>query len=179
MDELKDFPRLRERLHKNPPEGRGARIHEFATDLAIGYEEGVWDSRLFFVKLGGRVAHWSLVGADQHPDLLEALQLKWTEDLLPDFDAMYSVGYFVQLSEKDCILSERTLRLADAPASLLNVFISYKRDKSSAFALLLDSRIRYETNATPFVDFNLLPGDEWHAKLGKRKSRTAIHSFAC
>ena len=90
---------------------------------------------------------------------------KWPVNLVPDLDAMCSVGYFSGPAGPHYSLTEKALRLADVPVTLLNVFISYRRNKSSEFALLLHSRIKNETNATPFVDHNLNPGDEWHAKL--------------
>ena len=62
-------------------------------------------------------------------------------------------------------LTERAHRLVDEPASPPNVFISYKRSESSAFALLLEARIKYETTATPIMDKSIEPGDDWHPQL--------------
>ena len=143
-----------------------SRLHEFATDLAIGYEEGAWESTVTVIGDRGRIINVRLVDKS---DLGLALRhnltdQKWRNEL-PDFEALCAIGYLTPIGENQYTFSERTLRLADEPPTLLNVFISYKRDKSSEFALLLHSRIKYETNAMPFVDHNLKPGDEWHAKL--------------
>ena len=167
--EKEKYPRLTERLRRALPEGRVARIHEFATDLAIGYEEGAWDSRIRFMKMIrlGETIFWKIDETFESNSMLHSLKKKWPDESLPDFEAMWSFDYLVEQQEMFNI-SEKTLLLADSPATSLDVFISYKRDKSSEFALLLHSRIKYETNATPFVDHNLKPGDEWHAKLEQK-----------
>ena len=150
-----------------PPEGRVARIHEFATDMAIGFDEGAWPSENISLSSGDEGVTFLSAYSDESGEL-KNLASKWSNGVMPSSDTMSSVGYFVSSEGYGYSLSEKALRLADEPAALLNVFISYKRDKSSEFALLLHSRIQYETNATPFVDHNLKPGDEWHAKLEQK-----------
>ena len=159
-----------------PPEGRVARIHEFATDMAIGFDEGAWPSGDIHLEPSGEGATILYVNNDEFGEL-KNLARKWSNGAMPSSDAMSSFGYFVSGEGYRKSLSEKALRLADEPASLLNVFISYKRDRSSEFALLLDSRIKYQTNATPFVDYNLKPGDEWHAKLEEKIANS--DAFIC
>ena len=48
-----------------------------------------------------------------------------------------------------------------------NVFISYKRSESSAFALLVLARLK-EHGLVPFVDMALVAGENWHADLKQR-----------
>ena len=66
------------------------------------------------------------------------------------------MGYLRKVKEERDIytLTEKGIRLADAPAIPPNVFISYKHCESSAFALLLEARIKYETHAKPYIDKN-------------------------
>ncbi len=179
--ENEKYPRLSERLRRELPEGKLARIHEFATDLAIGYEEGAWDSRILFMMIRdhGNVLVWSIIDTSRNTksvSMLRSLKLKWLDDDLPDLESMWSFGYLIQL-RKSFNLSEKALRLADEPATNLEVFISYRRKESSEFALLLESRIRCETNASPFVDHNLKPGEEWHAKLEEKIANS--DAFIC
>ena len=55
--------------------------------------------------------------------------------------------------------------LVNEPATPPNVFISYKRSESSAFAILLEARIKYETTSRPMWDKNMELGDDWHSRL--------------
>lgn len=169
--------RLYMRMHGKVPEGRVARLHEFATDLAIGFDAGMWDSEIVTIRDRGVVVDWRFGSTDRNVGYVSNVLNKWGRHNLPDFDAMCSVGYFIQHSKDTFTLSDKTLLLADEPPALLNVFISYRRNSSSEFALLLDSRIKHETNATPFVDHNLNPGDEWHAKLEEKIANSG--AFIC
>lgn len=163
------FPRSSQQLRRQLPDSHVSRLHEFASDLAIGYEEGAWESTVTVIGDRGQRINVRLIDKS---DLGLALKhnltdQKWRKEL-PDFEALCSIGYLAPIGDNVYTLTEKALRLAEEPATVLNVFISYRRDKSSELALLFDARIRYETNATPFVDHNLKPGDEWHAKLEEK-----------
>ena len=85
--------------------------------------------------------------------------------------------YLNELRENYFFLSAKALSLVDEPVTPPNVFISYKRSESSAFALLLEARIKYETNARPFLDKNIELGDDWHARLEEKVK--ASSAFIC
>ena len=48
-----------------------------------------------------------------------------------------------------------------------NVFVSYKRSESSAFALLVSSKLN-EQGLVPFVDMAIDVGEKWYDELHKR-----------
>ena len=56
------------------------------------------------------------------------------------------------------------------------VFISYKRETSSAFALLIESRLR-ELGINAFVDRSIVGGDDWHGELEHRIKASPV--FIC
>ena len=163
------FPRSTQQLRRQLPEGQVSRLHEFATDLAIGYEEGAWESTVTVIGDRGRPINVRVIDrSDEGLALKHNLTDQKWRDKLPDFEALCSLGYLTPISESGYALTGKALSLADEPATLPNVFISYRRDQSSELALLFDARIRYETNAEPFVDYCLRPGDMWHAKLEEK-----------
>src|SRR5262249_51031093 len=87
----------------------------------------------------------------------------------PSDELLNTLGYVTLIGTKDgdrsYLLTEKALALLEQPAAPPSVFISYKRDQSSALALLIEARLRLAGNPNPFVDKNLTPGDEWHRKL--------------
>ena len=64
-------------------------------------------------------------------------------------------------------------RISQAAFDLLSetppykVFVSYKHSESSAFALLVVTRLK-EHGLYAFCDMRLVPGDPWHAELENR-----------
>ncbi len=172
------FPKLWELMQLPVPKGRVAQIHAFATDLAVGFEEGVWGLQVRVVQGMGGV-NWMFTDerANKYPEHFEALRSKWSEDNQPDFYAMHSFGYLISDGGKAYILTEKAMQLVDSPPVPPNVFISYKRSESSAFALLLEARIKYETTATPFMDKSIEPGDDWHPQLEEKVKSS--ETFIC
>ena len=167
MIDMESYPRLAERLAKKAPHGRSERLREFATDLAVGYDEGAWGLKLWLTPTDDNSLHWEILDAEEN-DLLELPMDKW-ENPAPDITGLRSVGYVeaVDKERKDpyfgaFLLTEKCLSLSKPRAK---VFISYRRDESTTFALLLEARIKQETNAKPFLDKNLQPGEEWHGVL--------------
>ena len=177
------FPRLAERLARKPPNGKVARIHEFAKDLAIGFEEGVWGSIMSYALQGDGTVVWNIHEPFGKSELETTPKSKWSNELLPDFNAMCSLGYLILDEQNSSTLSKaytlsgKALRLVDESVTPPNVFISYKRSESSAFALLLEARIKYETTATPFMDKSIEPGDDWHPQLEEKVN--SCETFVC
>ncbi len=143
------------------------RAVEFARDLAQGVADGKWAThcRVSFTGMGG--AEWSLFADPVYED--ELFSVKW-QDNPPSAELLTTLGYLSFLRRTEggdliYILTEKALSLLEQPAAPPSVFISYKRDQSSAFALLIEARLRLAGNPNPFVDKNLTPGDNWHGKL--------------
>lgn len=82
----------------------------------------------------------------------------WT----PNDYSLQKMGY---LSEKNVLLQTAYELLEQSePAT---IFISYRRSDSSAFALLVLSRLK-QHDLEAFLDMALQPGEDWHAGLKER-----------
>src|SRR5262249_7958909 len=64
----------------------------------------------------------------------------------------------------------------EKPTVAPSVFISYRRNQSSALGLLIVARLKAVGVPNPFIDMVIDPGAEWHALLEKtiRQSRYFI-----
>ena len=168
-----EFPDLWARMKLPIPKEKVAQIHEFATDLAVGFNDGAWPSNFLLSEtVGGD--NWAL---DEGAELLEELESKKWGGTFPKYHSLISMGYLTHSRLDTYELTEKALSLVDEPVTQPNLFISYKRSESSAFALLLEARIKYETNATPFLDKSIEPGDDWHPRLEEKVK--SCEAFVC
>jgi hypothetical protein len=157
--------------HDTPaPSDQIARVRDFARDLAYGVVAQGWWGPRFNVSLSGQGATWfpDSNNRDERQRFSDLLVNKWGKAPPPD-QLLLVYGYFIALvpdgSSRSYLLSEAAIRLLEKPTEPPSVFISYKRDQSSAFALLVEARLRIAGNPNPFVDKNIIPGDDWHARL--------------
>jgi len=144
------------------PEGVIARVHAFARDLAYGATRGLWDTQIHWRKLlNPDISKHSKVFS-QH------LGPKWGTDFPSEY-LLLSFGYFEVFQRESghsvYLLTTKAFQLLETPSTPPSVFISYRRRDSSAFALLVEARLRLAGNPNPFVDKNLIPGDEWNNQL--------------
>ena len=103
----------------------------------------------------------------------------------PDFRTMASMGYFeykeIVNPEEDeyrspykedhflYYLTQKAWDLLDQPIDSPNIFISYRRKESSAFAVAIEARLRY-LGVDPtkiFIDKNIKSGDGWDKAIKK------------
>lgn len=147
---------------KRAPTDILARVHEFARDLAYGATLGLWHTQI----------HWrKLVNPDisQHSKVFAAqLGPKWGTEIPSEY-LLLSFGYLREYGSESghsiYLLTDKAFQLLEKPSSPPNVFISYRRQDSSALALLVEARLRLAGNPNPFVDKNLVPGEEWNAQI--------------
>ncbi len=165
-------------LAQPAPENPIERIHTLARDLAYGAIQGFWTSKIF-VLIGAPVEPLTWLsghgGSDQR--LIDYLSTKWN-DQQPSADLLVSFGYLNEVGERESgttiyILTDKAFALLERPTTPPSVFISYRRNQSSALGLLVVARLRAVGVENPFIDMNIDPGDEWHALLEKtvRQSR--------
>jgi hypothetical protein len=76
------------------------------------------------------------------------------------------VNGYVTMHDYEFVITKTAFDLLQhaEPAS---IFISYKRTESSAFALLIATKLK-QAGLDPFIDMALVPGDNWQASLKKR-----------
>jgi hypothetical protein len=66
------------------------------------------------------------------------------------------------------VLPPKALQLLEKPVQAPGVFISYSRKDSSAFALLVEARLRIVGVPDVFIDKKITAGDEWAEHLEER-----------
>jgi hypothetical protein len=153
-----------------PPENSFEQIHTLARDLAYGALHGLWGPKLSVAFVGGGQYSWiSHDGSTGSID--EYLEEKWKNEH-PPANLLVSFGYFQWLGERDTgtnvyILTQKAFSLLEQPTAPPSVFISYRRNQSSALGLLVVARLRAVGIENPFIDMNIDPGAEWHALLEK------------
>ena len=170
------FSRLKMRLAREVPEDENLRLREFATDIAFGNKLGAWSESIFILIDQGedKILRWGADRAIRDRELWQMLNSKWTTVNLPNYEGICKYGYFIPQPDNKFDLSTIALEL---PSLYADVFISYKRSESSAFALLVESRIRQETDSIPFLDKELDAGYKWHSKLREKIADCEI--FIC
>ncbi len=153
------------------PETPIEQVTAFARDFAYGVYLGWWQP-------------------DFNPDVLRKfgisdyanLRQKWASSL-PEVTMLVIMGYarpyrFVDDSLRArFIITQEALKLLDAPARPPSVFIAYGREQSSAFALLVEEKLKAR-GASVFIDKVLAGGDEWQSRI-ERTLREQIDTFIC
>jgi hypothetical protein len=156
------------------------RIQDFARDLAYGVAAGLWENRFYI----GQRSRLSEMGSSDYfgPVMLWAYG---TNDPISEFlikkwdmrEPAFNLLKTMQYVEADGSLSEKAFNLLLTPQQPPKIFISYRRVQSSAFALLIEARLRLAGNPNPFLDKKLVPGEEWHARL--EETIQNIDTFIC
>lgn len=166
-------------LEETPPSKHVERIKFLAKVLAYGAREDKWSTRFTidaWRKLdSARIADGDftskLIGekwiAQGHPtykqNLEKYLHEKWNY-LHPQACFLETFGYLERRQQKDdsieYLLTPKSLALLDEPR-FKKVFISYRRQESSAFALLLHDRLK-QALFEPFIDLRSIePGERF------------------
>jgi len=147
------------------------RVHAFARDLAYGAVTKIWSTTLIAVFYGGRGRAapdiTSLWGVDELEDLLTR---KWGNDI-PSLDLLTSFGYMLTeesgAGQENYTLTDRAFALLARPAQVPSVFISYHRQASSTFGLLLECRLA-SVGVKAFIDRSLNVGESRHQQLHEK-----------
>ncbi len=155
------------------PDDALERAEAFVRDIAFGVAQGLW-SASFSVGMGIWVEGDSVSRKRFH----ELIDKKWDKNI-PSANTLLALGY-VELLEITAgqeplniptsvyVLTKSAFDSLRKPTKPPNIFISYRRIVSSAFALLLEARLKIAGNPNPFVDKNLQMGDDWHGVLKAR-----------
>ena|SRR5579859_494243 len=101
------------------------------------------------------------------PDLT-AFRTKWWDGGTfdgPGFELLAAYDYLAVLELDVYQLKPQAFHLLQKPAERPSVFISYRRKDSSAFALLIEARLRLAGVDNVFIDKNIRAGETWHERL--------------
>ncbi len=145
------------------------RIHRLARDLAWGALNNLWDAR--FEIRGGRVSSKRNIRGGMLADYLS----RWGEQA-PTAHLLVAFGYMDEHHAQSPsgapitlgILKLAAFGLLKQPTRQPQVVISYRREESSALALLTVARLQMAGVNNPFLDMNLNPGDMLHAEQESR-----------
>jgi hypothetical protein len=143
-----------------------ARIRTLARELAEGASEKLWEVSIL-TRTRQDIGRNKTIRTPMVPDIRKYLDKRWgdVDDFLADL--LIANRYLEQGGNNNQFrITEKAFALLDEvePAT---IFISYKRSESSAFALLVSTKLR-QADLEPFVDMSIEPGDDWHAELKER-----------
>jgi hypothetical protein len=159
-------------LQQPPSNDPIQRVHEFARDLAYGVASGLWNVPIVVSYVGSGQLAWNVdIGSipESIEQFYEYIEKKWN-DVPPSQYLMQSFEYFDLLrdsgsGDRSYLLTEKAFALLEKPSRPPTVFISYKRDQSSALALLVEARLKLVGNPNPFIDKNIVAGEDWYGML--------------
>lgn len=137
-----------------------ARVRLLAKELAEGAVVGVWspDIRTFR-------------GEIMVSEMRLYFETRWGESL-PNILLLIANGYLeneksdVPTQTPYLVITQRAFDLLEE-AEPAQIFISYRRSESSAFALLVLARLKM-AGLAPFLDLSLTPGEDWQEGLRER-----------
>jgi hypothetical protein len=156
-------------------------IHEYARDLAYLFATGNIGPT---ISTGGRFS-WSdspYVERDNDSQNRIDFRAKWVtksdENFSPPAFELLAAYEYLSVASKEHDINNRTitnyvltpkaLQLLEKPVQAPSVFISYSRKDSSAFALLIEARLRIAGAPEVFIDKKITAGDEWAEHLQER-----------
>ena len=155
------------------------RVEHFARDLAWGAFYGSWEPP-FAYSSQTRIWLPALGTLGQEDKLRNHVNTKWQGNT-PSAHLLMTIGFLDETYDSKgnsrYKLTRQAFDLLKKPSMPPEAFISYRRGVSSAFALLLEARIRIAGGAHPFIDRNLVGGEDWHGRL-KEKIEQAQY-FIC
>ncbi|MBZ0283630.1 MAG: toll/interleukin-1 receptor domain-containing protein [Anaerolineae bacterium] len=153
------------------PEDRFDRIRTLARDLAYGAVNGLWSSRITVSFVSRQDPLW-WINPDGDPNSIsDYLEKKW-ENKHCSAEVLMSFGFMALMEKRDTsatvyLLTEKAFALLEKPTAPPSVFISYRRNQSSALGLLVVARLKAVGVPNPFIDMVIDPGAQWHALLEK------------
>jgi hypothetical protein len=167
----------------NPvPEQYHQKVTALARDLAYGAYHGLWSPEFaVWAGLGGDPPSWLNFG-DYTQEFSALFDSKWTPEHTPDSTMLEIMGYtrFLRMNRDNnptYVLTDKALDLLNKPTTAPTVFIGYGRQQSSAFALLIEARLR-ERGVHAFIDKMLEGGEEWEARIKDTLQKRVSH-FLC
>lgn len=153
-------------------------------DFAYGVMAGDWlpDAVIYSMV---RDHYWQVRNRVVEPgdNLFDAyVERKWGDpNNLPDASYLTLFGYFTQIEEGSeyvvCRITEKGLNLLVEPALPPQTFIAYFREQSSAFALLVEARLK-EKKIGAFIDKQITVGDDW-SKILEETIKNKVDYFIC
>ena len=158
-------------LEQPAPKDPIARVREFARDLAWGATHGKWGSGFGYAAYDAENKWRTLsIENDSHQEnFSEYLENKWDSEP-PDSNLMRSYGFFELEGRGDFayLLTQKAFELLEKPALPPKIFISYRQNESSPFALLIEARLTLrDPTIGIFIDKLIEGGAKWLKRIEK------------
>lgn len=172
------------------PESATDRARLLARDLALGALKGWWPAEIKTEpdddgKWGEEFRGKKLEGSAPH-----AFKERWIPvyPAEPPYPLLAALGYldviYRSAHESNVVLkgvtvynlTEKALKLIEEPDTPTLLFVSYRHCFSSAFALLLEARLR-QKGAGVFIDKNIVGGQDWELRIREELKRCS--HFLC
>lgn len=149
------------------PSNPMARIKTYARELAEGAVYGLWNIHFNYYAVIADDPDMDDTGRGENAIHHYTLERWGKVEDAPNVDLLMRLNYLESIgsdgySSAVAITRDAFDLLSDVDA--LNIFISYKRSESSAFALLLHDRLR-QSGLNAFVDMQLKAGLNWQNQL--------------
>lgn len=144
-----------EKCQKRPlPNNPMDKLRLLARDLADGASRHIWETKIYILSSDEKPNAFTPVN-----DNISTYLIGVWDDPHIDISLLKANNYY----ENEIGLTEKAFSLLEE-AEDASVFISYKRSESSAFALLINDRLK-QHGIEPFVDMQLQAGEDWRVEL--------------
>jgi len=134
------------------PSSPMARVRTYAKELAEGATEGVWGASISVFR-----------GETNEASLFPYLERRWN-NTQPHLELLLNNNYIQQGDPPNVFQITKAAFDLLSEVEPASIFISYRRQDSSAFALLILARFKAE-GLDAFLDLAIQPGDNWRTHL--------------
>jgi hypothetical protein len=159
-------------LEQPRPDDLVDQIRAFARDLAYGVTIGAWEHDLYYMPGGVFLQAVNNEANQVYEANFQDLENKWRGSRFyvdaPRalwLDLLQTFGYVKRETPDYSTLTPEAFDLLKGPIVAPTIFISYRRGESSAFALLIEARLRIVGVSEVFIDKSIQAGDDWHGRL--------------
>lgn len=140
---------------------------DLARDLAYGAARGDWEPIFQCQYYGAGLQELGVLPRVDSPNLTH-FDKKWGSGRPADVQLLIIFGLAEQYGESSYRLTNKAFDLLKQPTRTPEVFVSYRHQESSTFALLVEARLRLVGVHTVFVDKYIKGGEDWHGTLMSR-----------
>jgi hypothetical protein len=142
---------------------------DLARDLAFGALNGYWGTIITFFRGAPNFF-------DRENEIHQKFLTKWHSEHKPigNYGILLALGHLQAIPNtgqssmtESLMIGKSAFELVKAPFVPSKVFVSYRRRESSAFALLIEARLRIAGVPTEgiFVDKNMTGGERWENRI--------------
>lgn len=153
MDNLQRF--IHKATRRPMPANPMARLRLFAQEMAEGAVEELWKVQIPFDAAENAAYQFDSWAFSEY------LRIRWNNNQ-PNWELLQTVGY-IAIDGGSIQINASAFNLLDE-SEAAEVFISYRRKDSSAFALLVLTRLK-QAGIDAFLDLAMLPGANWQTHI--------------